>query len=200
MFAAGDLVGADGEWETAGATPIVLRLAVDDGDLWAELAGRQVTEQLQQAGFVVQASGEPSGSATGMALASGAADLAILPFDATPFPSIAVKEFTDSLGPPGQNGSEDWPNLDDPTVDALLATAEQQLNPVKAQPIYAQVDAQLWTNMAALPLFAEPAVLAWSVQTYAVTPNFHGPNLFGTLSTWQLRRPEAAAASSSPSS
>ena len=74
-------------------------------------------------------------------------------------------------------------------MDSLLDSAEQELNPVKAQPIYAQVDAQLWTNMATLPLFAEPAVLGWSAQTYGVTPSFHGPNLLDTLATWQLRRP-----------
>jgi ABC-type transport system substrate-binding protein len=144
----------------------------------------------------VELSSQPTALATGQTLAAGGADLAVLPLDTSPYPSQAVAWYTPSLGPAGQNGSQDWSNLDDPTVNSLLTQAERQLNPLKAQPIYAQVDQQLWTDMVGLPLFAEPGVLGWSVRTYGVTPNFHGPNLLGTLATWQLREPQSTASQS----
>ena len=197
----GDVTAPDGQWQLpGGGGPLVLRLAVDEGDPWAAQAGDVVAEQLRHAGFGVQVVAQPTATATGMALASGQADLAVLPIDTGPYPSQAVAWYTTGLGPAGQNGSMDWSNLNDPTVDTLLAQAAQQLNPVKAQPIYAQVDQQLWTDMVALPLFAQPSVLGWSVRTYGVTPNFHGAGLFGTLPTWQLRLPESPATAATATS
>jgi peptide/nickel transport system substrate-binding protein len=189
-----------GQWSTPLGTPLVLHLAIDAGDPWAYESGLDIVDQLQRAGFIVQVSGEPNATATGLALSSGAADLAVLPLDTSPYPSQAVAWYTPSLGSPGQNGSQDWSNLDDPTVNSLVTQAERQLNPVKAQPIYAQVDQQLWTDMVGLPLFAEPGVLGWSVHTYGVTPNFHGPNLLVSLSTWQLRLPVSTASPSASES
>jgi ABC-type transport system substrate-binding protein len=189
-----------GQWNTPLGTPLVLRLAVDTGDPWAYESGLDIVNQLQRAGFIVQVSGEPNATATGLALSSGAADLAVLPLDTSPYPSQAVAWYTPSLGSPGQNGSQDWSNLDDPAVNSGVTQAERQLNPVKAQPIYAQVDQQLWTDMVGLPLFAEPGVLGWSVHTYGVTPNFHGPNLLVSLSTWQLRLPVSTGSPSASGS
>ena len=197
---AGYAMAPDGQWQVPGGGPLVLRLAVDEGDPWAAQAGDGVTQQLRHAGFGVALVPETDATATGMALASGQADLAIVPMDTTPYPSQAVAWYTPSLGPPGQNGSMDWTNLNDPTVNSLLVQAVQQLNPVNAQTIYAQVDQQLWTEKVALPLFAEPSVLGWSVRTYGVTPNFHGPNLLGTLSTWQLRLPESPSTAATATS
>ena len=196
----GYVMAPDGQWQVPTGGPLVLRLAVDEGDPWAAQAGDVVAEQLRHAGFGVQVVAQPTATATGMALASGQADLAVLPIDTGPYPSQAVAWYTTGLGPAGQNGSMDWSNLNDPTVDTLLAQAAQQLNPVKAQPIYAQVDQQLWTDMVALPLFAQPSVLGWSVRTYGVTPNFHGAGLFGTLPTWQLRLPESPATAATATS
>jgi peptide/nickel transport system substrate-binding protein len=200
MLAAGYLLGPDGRWATITGAPVVLRLVVDAGDSWTAETAPLLAGQLERAGFDVQISTQPTAASTGAILASGAADLALLPFEATPYPTTALAEYTDSLGLPGQDGSQNWANLDDPTVESLLDQAEHQLNPVKAQPIYAQVDALLWTDMAALPLFAEPGLVAWSVQTEGVTPSFHGPNLLTTVGTWQLRRPLDADATSTTDS
>jgi peptide/nickel transport system substrate-binding protein len=200
MATAGYVQTPDGHWETVAGAPVVLRLAVDEGDPWAAAAGLGIVDQLQRAGFTVQLSTQATAVATGQTLAAGGADLAVLPLDASPYPTQAIAWYTPSLGPAGQNGSQDWSNLDDPTVNNLLTQAERQLYPIKAEQIYAQVDQQLWTDMVGLPLFAEPGVLAWSAGTYGVTPNFHGPNLLGTLDTWQLRLPESASSQSGASS
>jgi peptide/nickel transport system substrate-binding protein len=199
LVLAGYTIAPDGRWLAPGGAPLVLRLAVDNADPWAVQAGGELADQLRRAGFGVALLAESTGSDAGAALGAGQADLAVLPFDASPYPSRAVAWYTPDLGPPGVNGSADWSNLDDPTVNSLLAHAAKELNPVKAQAIYAQADQQLWTDMVALPLFAEPAVLGWSVRTYGVIPNFHGPSLFGTVGTWQLRVPVTAATAATAS-
>ena len=70
--------------------------------------------------------------------------------------------YTDLLGPPGQNGSENWTNYDNSTFNSTVITASQQLNPVTAAVSYQAADAQLWGDVVALPLFTEPSVLIWS--------------------------------------
>ena len=54
------------------------------------------------------------------------------------------------------------PNYSNSQFDQLVETASQQLNPNTAAGDYAQADTQLWDEMVSLPLFAEPAALAWS--------------------------------------
>ena len=67
-----------------------------------------------------------------------------------------------------------WTGSSDPAVDSLFIQAEQQLNPVLAQPAYEQLDAELWTQMVTLPLFAEPTL---------VVNNDHLPNIGGSSGT-----------------
>ena len=64
--------------------------------------------------------------------------------------------YSDGQGSVGSEGTEDWSNFDDPQVDQLFAQAAEALNPVTGGAIYAQIDDQLWDQMVALPLFAEP--------------------------------------------
>ena len=136
---------------------------------------------------------EPTATQAGTALSSGAADAALLPMHASPYPTTAVAWYTDLLGPAGQGGSQDWANFDDPTLDSLLVKASQQLNPVDANPLYTQADMLLWQDMIALPLFTEPSVMAWSTSVGGVTTDLNGPNLLTTVATWGLRVPPTSS-------
>ena len=132
-----------------------------------------------------------STAAAGLDLATGAADAAVLPFTSTPYPTQAIAWYTPLLGPPGHDGSENWSNFDDPTLNSLLTKAAQQLNPNTASPLYTQADALLWKQMVALPLFAEPSAMAWSAYTAGVGPNPNGANLLWSPRTGRSgsRRP-----------
>lgn len=180
---------AGGTWIQPDGKPFVLRVAIDSGDQWVAETGTLLVHQLEQAGIAVTTMTAADASAAGRDLASGAADAALLPFDATPYPSSAIAWYTTLLGTPGQGGSQDWSNFDDAKLNAVLTSASQQLNPLDASPLYAEADTILWHQMVALPLFAEPTTLAWSAFTSGVGPNANGPGLFWFPQTWGLRVP-----------
>jgi len=176
-------------WTEPNGKPFVVRLVVDAGDRWATRAATVIVDQLAAAGITATVTTEPDATATGLQLSSGAADAGLLPMTATPYPTEATAWYTPMLGPPGSGGSEDWTNYDDPAFNNLLTQAAQQLNPVKASPIYAQADLMLWNSMVALPLFAEPTVLAWSSYSSGIGPNPFGPGLLWFPETWGIRVP-----------
>lgn len=171
-------------WIGPDAKPLTLRLAVDAGDTWAAQTGDLLARQLEDQGIAVTTSEFPSATATGQALASGAADMALLPRHTTPYPSSAIAWYTTLLGQPGQDGSQDWSNFSSTQLENLLTGAAHELNPVTAQPTYAQADQLLWQQMVALPLFAEPAVAVWSSTIGGVGLNPNGPGLLWNLQTW----------------
>ena len=189
LTAAGYVRAVGGAWESLVGTPLSLRMAVDDGDPWAAQTASLVTQQLTAAGFAVTVVRAGTAQSAGLDLATGAADLALLPMHSSPYPSQAIGWYTQLLGPPGVNGSQDWSNFDDPAFDSLLEHASHQLNPVDATPLYAKADTILWQDMVALPLFAEPSVLAWSGFTDGVSPGPDGPSLLWAPESWAMRVP-----------
>lgn len=193
--AARELAGAGygrevtGRWVGPNGQPLDLRLAVDTGDGWAEEASAVLVRQLRQQGIAVTVVPASNAESTGLDLATGAADAALLTFEATPYPSTAIAWYTTLLGQPGVGGSQNWSNFDNPTLDATLLQASTELNPVDAAPLYTKADTMLWDQMVALPLFAEPAAMAWSSYTAGIGLNPNGPGLFWSTESWGLRVP-----------
>ncbi len=111
----------------------------------------------------------------------------------TPYLSQTLSWYTTLLGAPGKNGSEDWTNYSNSQFDRLVQTASQQLNPNTAAGYYAQADTQLWDEMVALPLFAEPAALAWSRTIGGVTPMPRSDGLLWFAQLWAVRSPESTS-------
>jgi ABC-type transport system substrate-binding protein len=132
-------------------------------------------------------------TAAGQVLAAGFADLAVLPVTFSPFMSQAISWYTMLLGPPGKNGSQDWTSYSNSQFDQLVETASQQLNPDTAAGYYAQADTQLWDEMVSLPLFAEPAALAWSRTIGGVTATPRSTALLWFAQLWAVRQPESTS-------
>jgi peptide/nickel transport system substrate-binding protein len=193
-------INLNGQWLDANGHPVALRLVADGGDAFAEQTATLLAHQLQHAGFEVTLSLAPSAVAAGSDLATGNADLALLPFTTSPYLSNALAWYTPTLGTPGDNGSENWSNLDDPAINSLLTKAANSvpaLNPVMAAPFYQQADQLLWKDMVALPLFAEPNVILWSNRLYNVQPNFHGPGLLWEAQLWEVEVPQSSTTTTS---
>ncbi len=176
-------------WQLLTGKTFTLQLAVDEADPWAQQAAAEVVRQLDAAGIETTAVPAAGAETAGMDLASGKADVAILPMHASPYASQALAWYTPLLGAPGTAGSQDWSNYDNPALNALLEKASQQLNPVDAAPLYSQADAALWQQMVALPLFTQPSLLAWSGKTAGVSPNPYGPSLLWETQNWAMRVP-----------
>ncbi|HWF14955.1 MAG TPA: ABC transporter substrate-binding protein, partial [Acidimicrobiales bacterium] len=149
-------------YHSAFGVPFTLHLAFDQSDPWAASAAPMIRDDLVAAGLDTQLEAMSSVAAAGEALAGGYADLAVFPVTFTPYLSQTLAWYTTLLGPAGKNGSQDWTGYDNTAFEQLVETASQQLNPNTAAGIYAQADTQLWDQMVSLPLYAEPAALAWS--------------------------------------
>lgn len=184
--------GASGQWLLPSGHPFTLRLGVGTDNGWALRTAHLIAVQLDRFGVHVTVVPEPSSVAAGGALATGSVDMAVVAMDASPFPTQALAWYTPTLGPAGQNGSEDWSNFDNATVTSLLTHAAQNLNPSTAAPVYSHVDQLLWQTMPALPLFTLPAVLAQRDTVGGVTLNPSGSTMYYTQS-WTLLVPSASS-------
>ena len=184
LSAAGYLRNGSGQWVDALGRPLSLRMVVDTGDGWAAATGYLLTEQLEQAGFRVTVTSEPNAADAGLDLSEAKADLALIPLYASPYPTRTNAWYTPLLEAPGTTGAQDWSGYASTKVDSLFAQASGELDPVTAQPLYNQIDQQLWADMVALPLFAEPSALAWSDTTSGVEADPYAPGLLSTLPDW----------------
>ena len=178
-------------WHSAFGIPFTLRLAIDQSDPWAVQAAPMIKDDLAAAGLDVMQFDVSSATTAGEALAAGYADMALMPQTFTPYLSQTLAWYTQLLGSPGKNGSADWPNYVNGQLDQLVQTASQQLNPNTAAGYYQQADTQLWDQMVSLPLFAEPAALAWSRTIGGVTPTPRSTALLWFAQLWAVRVAES---------
>lgn len=191
MTASGYTRTAPGVWQNGFAVALSLRLVVDEGDPWAASAAPQLESQLTSAGFAVSIIPAASATAAGEALSDGSADMALMPRATSPFLSQSMAWYSDLLGPPGQDGSQDWSNYQSTTFENLVTKASQQLNPTTAATDYTAADLQLWDDVVAVPLFTEPSVLVWSRKSGGVTPTLTSDSLLWYAQYWAVRVPEA---------
>jgi peptide/nickel transport system substrate-binding protein len=180
-----------GPWHEDFGVPFTLHLVVDTGDPWAAAAAPVIEAQLQAAGFNITHYSVNTADQAGEVLANGFANMALLPRTNSTFLSQSLAWYTDLLGAPGQNGSQDWSDYDSSTLEQLLTTASQQLNPNTAATEYAQADTELWDEMVALPLFTEPVAMAWSNRLGGVVTTPKSDSLLWFAQYWAVRVPEA---------
>ncbi|MGH9045980.1 MAG: ABC transporter family substrate-binding protein [Acidimicrobiales bacterium] len=198
LVTAGFLRNAAGAWVDVEGHPLTLRMAVDDGDGWAAETAALLADQLKVQGIAVEIISEPSDVAAGEELQSGAADVALLALRTSPFATQASAWYSPLLDAPGGTGAQDWTGYASTKVDNLFSQAMSELDPVAAQPLYNKVDAQLWTDMVALPLFAEPNVLTSSNFVIGITAGPYSPGLFSSVLTWARLVKEPSTYSGTP--
>ena len=99
--------------------------------------------------------------------------------------------YSDLLGSPGQNGSQNWTNYGNSTFANLVTQASQQLNKNTATTDYQAADVQLWDDVVALPLFTEPTALISSRKVGDVTATPTSDSLLWYAQYWAVRVPEA---------
>lgn len=180
---------AAGPYVDAAGSPLVVRMAVESGNPWVTQVGAAVAAQLQAAGISVVTM--PVDGPTGLAAANVASgyDLALVTRTASTYLTATIGWYSDDLGPAGTNGSANWSNFEDPDVDQQFAVAAKDLNPVTGASVYGQIDDVLWDRMVALPLFAEPTLVANGVQVANVVANPSPSGLLWNLPLWSTLIP-----------
>jgi peptide/nickel transport system substrate-binding protein len=185
-------------YHSAFGVPFTLHMVVDESDPWAASAAPTIRADLLAAGLDADIETANSATAAGEALANGFADLALLPVTFSPYLSQTLAWYTTLLGAPGKNGSQDWTLYDNAQFEQLVETASQQLNGDTAAATYQQADTLLWDQMVSLPLYAEPAALAWSRSIGGVTQEPRGTSLLWFAQYWAVRQAESTS-NTSPS-
>jgi ABC-type transport system substrate-binding protein len=193
-FALAGLARAPGaSYYTLLGSPFSLRLAYDDTDSWASSAATGVADALNDAGLQTATIPISGATATGQALASGSADLALLPVSFTPYMSQTLAWYTTLLGPPGKLGSQNWTGYANSQFDSTALSASRQFNPNTAATLYGQADTQLWQDMVSLPLYAEPVSTVWNRKIGGVTPDPLGDDILWYAQFWAVRQPESTS-------
>jgi peptide/nickel transport system substrate-binding protein len=195
LLTAVGLIRSPGEpyYHYAFGIPYTLHMVVDTSDSWAARAALVIRAELLAAGLNTTLAGEPSATLTGQVLASGFADLALMPESFSPYLSQTLAWYTMLLGAPGRNGSEDWTGFSNPQFDQTVTTASQQLNADTAATTYGQADTMLWDEMVSLPLYPEPSALVWSRKVGGVTPTPRSDSLLWYAQSWAVRAPESTS-------
>jgi peptide/nickel transport system substrate-binding protein len=178
-----------GNYVDANGKQLTLRMAVEAGDPWIEAVAVQISGQLRSAGISVITT--PVAGVAGMVSASAANsyDMALVTRVSSPFQSVTAAWYSDASGTSDSYGSQNWSKFDDPQVDALFIQAAQALNPVSGGSVYAQIDDQLWDQMVALPLFAEPALVANGVQIANAQYNASEYGMLWNVPLWAALKP-----------
>ncbi len=198
MVSAGYLRNPSGDWVNQAGHLFTLKLAVDVGDGWAAQTAPLLVEQLKDEGITVQTIDEPDATSAGVQLQAGDVDLALIPLHTSPFPSAASAWYSPLLDFVGGTGAQDWSDYNATKVDNLFTQASSELDPVTAQPLYSEIDAQLWADMVTIPLFAEPDALAWTDFVTGITPGSYTPGLLSTLLQWARLVKEPSSYSGTP--
>ncbi|MHB8438686.1 MAG: ABC transporter substrate-binding protein [Acidimicrobiales bacterium] len=175
---------ANGTWQDKGQ-PVTLTMAWAKDDPWSSAVGPVIAAELVAAGFDVDATPAPS-SQLAAQLPTGTFDLALEPVQATAYPSQLGAVF--GALAPGQSAGAgvDWAQFDDPKIDKLFTQAAAQLGANQEQPLYQQIDADLWAEMPTLPLFAEPDLIVWSAALQFVPDGTTPGGVLAGASKWAM--------------
>jgi peptide/nickel transport system substrate-binding protein len=172
-----------GTWTLHGA-PVTLNLAWAQDNPWSALVAPAIAAQLVNAGFDVTTDPVTTSQLAAAVLPTGAFDLAIAPIGASAYPTATTEYFSSASSVTGSTANRDWSGFSDPRLDALFAQAAETLGSNQSQPLYRQLDQELWADMPALPLFDEPTLLVNSAWVNGVTDDPGGLGPFLSATKW----------------
>jgi peptide/nickel transport system substrate-binding protein len=179
----GLIADSRGTWTLHGV-PVTLDLTWSEDDPWSAAVGPLVASQLVGAGFDVDTSPVSGSELFDSVLSTGTFQLALVPVEATAYPSQLAGVFSPTVtaGSPGL--AEDWTGYEDPAVDALFTQAENDLSANQDGALYQQIDQDLWQDMPTFPLLAEPDLIAFSASLIGVQDDPGGLGVMWSLDQW----------------
>jgi ABC-type transport system substrate-binding protein len=137
-----------------------------------------------QAGFTVVDAGTPT--FLDHEWPAGAYDVALLSWTGSPVVTASSDIYT-------TGGASNLGGFTDPQVDQLFGKLPHELDRGRQLDLLRQIDAQLWQDVATVPLFAYPALAATSADVSGVVLNPTPEDLTWNVADWRRSLPVAAS-------
>jgi peptide/nickel transport system substrate-binding protein len=150
----GYTLGSDGIY-AKGGKKLSFRFSTTAGNQLRETQGVLFQAQMKQIGIDIKIANAPSTKFFGENLPNGNFDIADFAWVGTPFPISSSVDIYRS------GGGGNYGKYSSQQVDQLFSQATAELDPQKAADLANQIDQQLWTDMATIPLYQKPTFLAW---------------------------------------
>lgn len=177
---AGFTVGADGFYAKDGKR-LSLRLSTTAGNALREEQGVLMQSQVKDAGIELRIDNSTPMVLQRERLPQGDFDIANFGWTSSPFPSGFMDIF-------GTDRAANYGNYANPAVDALFAKASAALDDGEKAALYNEIDRLLWDDMATIPLYQKPTLLAFR-NTYAnIGDNATVHGILWNAETWGLKK------------
>jgi peptide/nickel transport system substrate-binding protein len=158
LTAAGYTFASDGSLMTKAGEKVTLRITSTQGNALRSNEEQFVASELKSAiGVTVN---EVDTSKLGSTLSSGSFDMIIFAWVSTPFASGNDAIYQCPNTSTGAGGSN-YDNYCDPAMDALIKSADNELDQTTRTADYNQMDTLAWKDHVTLPLFQRPTLLAF---------------------------------------
>jgi len=177
---AGFTMGADGFYTKDGKR-LSLRLSTTAGNALREEQGVLMQSQVKDAGIELRIDNSTPMVLQRERLPQGDFDIANFGWTSSPFPSGFMDIF-------GTGRAANYGSYSNPAVDALFAKASAALDDGEKAALYNEIDRLLWDDMATIPLYQKPTLVAFR-STYAnIGDNATVHGIFWNAETWGLKK------------
>jgi peptide/nickel transport system substrate-binding protein len=178
-YAKVDIAGAKKILDAEGRRGVKVKIAYQTPNPRRKAEVDLIREFCGQAGFKVIDGG--TNAFFGAALLRGEFDVALFAWTSSP-------QLTQSYPTYLSKGSQNNGKYSSPQVDQLLKQLYSELNPTNQQRLMTELDRTLWSDLATMPLFAFPALLATAANVEGVTYNPGSAGITYNVNDWSLTR------------
>jgi peptide/nickel transport system substrate-binding protein len=181
---AGWALGSDGVYAKNGQR-LSLRIDTTTNNPLRQTTIEVLIPQLKAAGIEASFNANPDifGSAEKpTSLEAGGFQVALFAWVATPFVSANQSIYAS----PANGLQQNYSRTGTPEIDALMAQMVSEPEPAKVADLANQVDSALWQQMATIPLFQKPTVIAYQSNIHGVQDNSSQTGPLWNAEKWSL--------------
>jgi peptide/nickel transport system substrate-binding protein len=173
-----DIAGAKKLLQAGGKPKMTVKIAYQTPNPRRKAEVALIRDFCGQAGFNVVDGG--TNTFFGGALDRGDFDVALFAWTGS---QLVTQSYATYL----TNGEQNNGKYHNPEVDLLLKQLYSEINPDSQQRLLARLDTTLWSDLATMPLFAFPAVLATTANVQGVQYNPSGADVTYNANDWSLK-------------
>jgi peptide/nickel transport system substrate-binding protein len=183
---AGWTLGSDGVYAKAGQR-LSLRIDTTTNNPLRQTAIEVMIPQLKAAGIEASFNANPDIFASAekpTSLEAGGFQVALFAWVATPFVSSNQSIYAS----PANGLQQNYSRTGTPQIDTLLSQMVSEPEPAKVADLANQVDSALWAQMATIPLFQKPTIIAYQSSISGVQDNSSQTGPLWNAEKWALKQ------------